>query len=58
MKYSNPKIREGINTSQVNPLKEFSFLVGVVLTAIILIVAIFVIMIDYTIDYMPFDFEN
>jgi len=57
LKYSNPKIKEGINTTETSPLKEFSFLTVTVLTAVILLTALVAVSVDYLAGYVPFDTE-
>lgn len=57
MKYRNPEIPEGINTTETNPLKEFVFLTSVVIAGIIIITAILALFIDYAAEVIPFEFE-
>jgi predicted Zn-dependent protease len=58
VKYSNPKIPEGINTTETHPLKEFMFLLSVVLTGVLVITVILTLTIDWTAKYIPFSFEQ
>ncbi len=58
MKYSNQKIPEGINTTETHPLKEFAFLLSVVLAGVILITIVLTLTIDWTAKYIPFSFEQ
>ncbi|MCW8935540.1 MAG: M48 family metallopeptidase [Gammaproteobacteria bacterium] len=57
MKYRNPEIPEGINTTKTNPLKEFAFLTSVVIAGIIIITAILALLIDSAAEIIPFEFE-
>lgn len=58
MEYSNPRIPEGINTSQEHPLKEFVILTAGVLFIIVAIIAALVISVDYFADKIPFEWEK
>lgn len=57
LKYRNPEIPEGINTTDTHPLKEFSFLISVILAAVIIITAILAVSIDWLAEYIPFEVE-
>ena len=58
MQYSNPKIPEGINTSKINPLKEFIVLSsGIIITAFI-VVFFLVTLVDLFADKIPFSWEK
>ncbi|MCW9047537.1 MAG: M48 family metallopeptidase [Gammaproteobacteria bacterium] len=57
MKYRNPAIPEGINTTETNPLKEFVFLTSVVIACIIIITTILALLIDSAAEIIPFEFE-
>lgn len=58
MELENPKIKEGINTTQENPLKEFFQLtLGIVAIAITIIVLLH-FSIGYFAKLIPFDFER
>ena len=57
MKYRNPEIPEGINTTETNPLKEFAFLTSVVIAGIIIITATLALIVDYAAENIPFEFE-
>ena len=58
MKYTNPEIPEGINTSKEHPLKEFAFLVTVVLVGVIALTAVLSLSVDWAAKYIPFEFET
>lgn len=58
MKYRNPEIPEGINTSKEHPLKEFAFLIAIVLVAVIALTAVLSFSVDKTAKYIPFEFET
>lgn len=58
MKYSNPKIPEGINSNDENPLKEFALLaVGMIAIAGI-IIFLFSAVLDRGSKYIPFAYEQ
>ena len=58
MKYSNPKIPEGINSSDENPIKEFSLLAsGLIIVAIALIISVSALL-DWGSKFIPFSFEQ
>ena len=57
MKYRNPVIPEGINTTQTHPLKEFVYLSIMVIGGVFLITTLLVISIDWAAEYIPFEFE-
>ncbi len=57
LKYTNPDIEEGINTTQTNPLKEFAFLISVVLGVIVVVTILLTFLFDYTAEYIPFEYE-
>ncbi|MCF6355834.1 MAG: M48 family metallopeptidase [Candidatus Polarisedimenticolaceae bacterium] len=57
MKYSNPEIPEGINTSTQHPLKEFALLVGGVLGAVLAVVMVLTLLADRLAVYIPFEVE-
>jgi predicted Zn-dependent protease len=58
MKYSNPKIPEGINTSKENPLKEFFILAIGAFTFIIILVFLLGSILDWSSKYIPFTYER
>lgn len=58
MKYSNPKIPEGINTSHENPLKEFVILASGALIVIILLVTLISYLLDWGSQFIPFSYEQ
>ena len=58
MKYSNPKIPEGINTSEEHPLKEFALLSTGVLVFIIVLVMLIGAMLDWATRFIPFSYEQ
>ena len=57
MKYSNPEIPEGINTSTQHPLKEFILLTGGVLGTLLIVVVILTLLADRLAVYIPFEVE-
>jgi len=58
MKYSNPKIPEGINTSDENPIKEFALLAcGLILITIALIFSLSAFF-DWSSKFLPFSYEQ
>lgn len=57
MEYSNPKIPEGINTSQENPLKEFAILTAGILAVIFVALLILSIIADKLAHHIPFSVE-
>ncbi len=57
MKYSNPEIPEGINTSTQHPLKEFALLVGGVLGAVLVVIVVLTLLADRLAVYIPFELE-
>lgn len=58
MKYRNPVIPEGINTTQTHPLKEFAFLSAAVIGAVFLLTSILFFSIDWAAEFIPFEFET
>lgn len=58
MEYSNPELPEGINTSTSHPLKEFFILTAGVIGAILLLVSLLVVTVDYFADKIPFEWEQ
>jgi len=58
MKYSNPKIPEGINTSKENPLKEFVLLATGAFTFILVLVFLLGSILDWSSKYIPFSYEQ
>ncbi len=57
MKYSNPEIPEGINSSTQHPLKEFVLLTGGVLGMLLIVVVILALLADRLAVYIPFEAE-
>lgn len=57
MKYSNPKIPEGINSTEENPLKEFFLLATGAFTFIIVLVFMLGAILDWSSKYIPFSYE-
>ena len=58
MKYSNPKIPEGINSSDENPIKEFALLAsGIIAIAIVLIFSLSMLL-DWGSKFLPFSYEQ
>ncbi|MCG8052735.1 MAG: M48 family metallopeptidase [Candidatus Thiodiazotropha endolucinida] len=57
MKYSNPQIPEGINTSKQHPLKEFLMLSSGVLVLIVAAVLLLGFFADKLAHYIPFEVE-
>ena len=58
LEYRNPEIPEGINTTEAHPLKEFSFLLGIVIAGVVVITAFLTVFIDWSARYIPFEFET
>ena len=58
MKYRNPDIPEGINTSESNPLKEFALLTSVVIAGAIIVTAVLAFFVESIAGYIPFEFEQ
>jgi len=58
MEYSNPKIPEGINTTNEHPLKEFFILSGGVLGLILIAVLILSLAAETLAVYVPFETEQ
>ncbi len=57
MKYTNPQIPEGINTSKQHPLKEFFLLTAGVLGVIVIVVLLLGFFADKLAHYIPFEVE-
>jgi len=57
LKYHNPEIPEGINTTETHPLKEFGFLISVVIGGGILLTLVLAFAVDLAAGYIPFEFE-
>jgi len=57
MKYSNPKIPEGINSTEENPLKEFLLLASGAFTFVIVLVFMLGSILDWSSKYIPFSYE-
>ncbi|MGL1957359.1 MAG: M48 family metallopeptidase [Colwellia sp.] len=58
MRYSNPKIPEGINTSEESPLKEFAVLITGVVALVILLAVMLSFILDWATQYIPFSYEQ
>lgn len=58
MKYSNPQIPEGINVSPDNPVKEFLTLSTGIIAIVILIVFLIGTLLDWSSQYIPFEYEQ
>lgn len=58
LKYHNPEIPEGINTTETHPLKELVFLLSVTLAGVILITAVLAFSVEWAAQYIPFEFET
>jgi beta-barrel assembly-enhancing protease len=58
MRYSNPKIPEGINTSQSHPLKEFFLLTTAVISLIVIAVFMLGLFADRLAHHIPFKMEQ
>lgn len=58
MSYENPKIPEGINVSQENPLKEFLWLSIAAIGIVVLLVAILSLTAGFIAPYVPFETEK
>jgi len=57
VKFSNPKIPEGINTSPDHPLKEFAWLLGSVSLLIITVISVLGLMAEFLAARIPFSYE-
>ncbi len=57
MKFSNPKIPEGINTSPDHPLKEFAWLLGSVSLLIVIVISVLGFMAEFLATRIPFSYE-
>jgi predicted Zn-dependent protease len=58
MKYSNPKIPEGINSSEENPLKEFALLATGAFSFLFALVFLFGLILDWSSQFIPFSYEQ
>jgi len=58
MQYSNPQIPEGINTTKINPLKEFIVLAGGIMITTVVVLAVLIMFIDFFADKIPFSWEK
>jgi predicted Zn-dependent protease len=58
MKYSNPELPEGINTTRENPLKDLVVLTGGLIISVVAIIWILVVIIGNFADNIPFRFEK
>lgn len=58
MEYQNPKIPEGINTSQQHPLKEFITLAAGVLGALVIFIILLGLLANKLSVYIPFKYEQ
>jgi Zn-dependent protease with chaperone function len=58
LEYSNPKIPEGINTSNEHPLKEFFWLTSAVLSLAVVVLLLLVLFADSLTAYIPFSVEK
>jgi len=58
MKYRNPEIPEGINTSKQHPLKDFFILTGGVLGGIALCAFLLSLFVEHLAIYIPFSIEQ
>ena len=58
MEYSNPKLPEGINTTEEHPLKEFAVLSGGVLLCIVVVVMALGFSADLLARRIPFSYEQ
>lgn len=58
MKYSNPKIPEGINSTEENPLKEFLLLATGAFAFIIVMIFLLGSILDWGSKYIPFSYEQ
>ena len=58
MKYSNPKIPEGINSSKENSLKEFALLATGAFTFILVLVFLLGSILDWSSQFIPFSYEQ
>ncbi len=58
MKYENPTVPEGINTSPGHPLKRLAFLFGVLLALLVVVVFSLRLMIEKMAPIVPFSYEQ
>ncbi len=58
MKYHNPKIREGINVTDVHPLAEFIRLLAGLFVIIGTVVVVFMSVAHHIVSWVPFSFER
>lgn len=58
MKYSNPKIPEGINARRKHPLREFVVLTAGILTLLVVVVFAFGWLAQWAAPYVPFSYEK
>lgn len=58
MKYSNPKIPEGINTSHESPIKEFTLLASGAFILIMLLIVLISYILDWSSQFIPFSYEQ
>ncbi|MDX2504138.1 MAG: M48 family metallopeptidase [Gammaproteobacteria bacterium] len=58
MKYENPEIPEGINTTDESPLKEFALLSSGILLITSAVIFLIVLLTEYTAQFIPFEFEQ
>ncbi|WNO08104.1 M48 family metallopeptidase [Teredinibacter sp. KSP-S5-2] len=58
MRYSNPEIPEGINVTQVHPLKEFFTLIAGVAGLVIVAVFLLAVTVQYLVTLIPFEKES
>jgi len=58
VKYSSPKIPEGINTTDENPLKEFAILTSGVISVVIALALVISYSLDWTSQFIPFSYEE
>lgn len=58
MKYSNRKIPEGINTSEVHPVKEFVLLTSGIIAVILGLIFVLGTLLDWSSQFIPFRYEQ
>ena len=58
MRYRNPEIPEGINTTVTNPLKEFVLLTSAVIAGVIILTVTLALFVESTAGFIPFEFEE
>jgi predicted Zn-dependent protease len=58
MKYSNPKIPEGINSTDENPVKEFALLASGIIVVVVVLIFMLSALLDWGSKFLPFSYEQ